>query len=72
MTTDENILKVEQYVKDKVYKNSPGTLSELKNAIRFEIDNIDIDVLQRVIKNFCKRVELCLEGDGAHFEHIYV
>ncbi len=56
----------------KVHKNSPSTLSEMKSAISFEIDNIDINVLQRVIKIFCKRVELCLEGDGAHFEHIYV
>lgn len=60
------------YLKDKVYKNSPRTLSELKSAISFEIDNMDIAVLLRVVKHFSRRLELCLEGDGAHFEHIYV
>jgi len=60
------------YLKDKSYKNNPETLSELKNAIIFEINNIDVQVLQRVIQNFCKRLELYQEGDGGHFEHIYV
>jgi hypothetical protein len=59
-------------LKDKVYKNNPKTLSELKNEIIFEINNIEVQVLQRVIQNFCKRLELCQEGDGSHFEHIYV
>ena len=47
------------------------TLSELKNAIIVEINNIEIQVLQCVIQNFCKRLELCQESDGSHFEHIY-
>ena len=60
------------YLKDKVYENNPETLSALKKQIIFEIDNIEVDVLPRVIQNFCKRLELCQEGDGSHFAHIYV
>ena len=30
------------YLKDKVYKNNPKTLSELKNAIIVEINNIEV------------------------------
>ena len=60
------------YLKDKVYKNNPKTLSELKNAIIVEINHIDVQVLQCVIQNFCKRLELCQESDGSHFKHIYL
>src|ERR1700722_14562276 len=42
------------YLKDKVYKNNPRTLSELKNAIIVEINNIEVQVLQCVIQNFVK------------------
>jgi hypothetical protein len=59
-------------LKDKVYKNNPKTLPELKDEIIFEINNIELQVFQRVIQNFCKRLELCQEGDGSHFEHISV
>jgi hypothetical protein len=59
------------YLKDKVYKNNPKTLSELKNSINFATKNIEVQVLQCVLQNFCKRLELCQESDGSHFEHIY-
>jgi hypothetical protein len=59
-------------LKDKVYKNNPKTLPELKNEIFFEINNIELQVFQRVIQNFFKRLEFCQEGGGSHFEHVSV
>ncbi len=59
------------YLKNKVHKNNPKTLSELKNSITVAIKNIEIQVLQCIIENFCKRLELCQKSDGSHFEHIY-
>jgi len=45
------------YLRDEVHKNNPKTLCELKNAIIVEINNIEVQVLQGVIQDFCKRLE---------------
>ena len=47
---------------------TPKTLSKLKNAIIVEINNIEVQVVQCVIQNFCKRLELCQKSDGSNFE----
>jgi transposase len=58
------------YLKDTIYKNNPKTLSELKNSLTVAIKNIEVQVLQCLIENLCKRLEICQESDGSHFEQI--
>lgn len=56
------------YLKDKVYRDNPRTMTELKDAITREINSIDQDTLRNVVNGFECRVHAVLEVDGAHIE----
>lgn len=56
-------------LKTKVFQNRPHNMEELQAAIEQEIHNIDQNQLQRIFDNMKRRVDLCLESDGGHFEH---
>lgn len=58
------------YLKNKVFQNRPHTLEELQAAINQEIQTIDENQLQQVFDNIKRRVNLCLNCNGGHFEHI--
>ena len=58
------------YLKDRVYANRPLELDDLKNAIERETAAIPIDQCVRVIDNFARRTQACLEQAGGHLEHI--
>ena len=60
------------YCKDSVYKNSPGTLDELKAEVETLVSGITPDMLQRVIENFGIRVNAVLVKKGSHIEHVVV
>ena len=60
------------YCKDSVYKNSPGTLDELKAEVETLVSGITPDMLQRVIENFGIRVNAVLAKKGSHIEHVVV
>jgi hypothetical protein len=45
-------------------------VEDLKDAISLEIQNIDVNVLQNVFENVKRRVNLCREQNGGHFEHL--
>ena len=67
-------------LKGKAYANKPRTIQELENNIRREIAAIseDVlqaaaisgDVLQATFANMKRRVQLCLDSGGAHFQHL--
>ena len=58
------------YLKDRVYRDNPQSIPELKEAISREIRAIDKEECGRVIDNFARRVQVCLQQNGSHLEHI--
>ena len=56
--------------KEKAYANKPRTIQELENNIRREIAAISEDVLQATFANMKRRVQLCLDSGGEHFQHL--
>ena len=56
------------YLKDKIYRNRPRTIQELKEAITSEINGIDRDTLNGLMENFEKRLHATVEVEGRHFE----
>jgi hypothetical protein len=59
LSSADNLLWV--YLKDKVYKNRPRTIQDLRANITTEINNIDRDMLRRVSENMVKRANTCLQ-----------
>ena len=57
-------------LKNAVYKTNPCTLEELKCNIRDKINNINRGELQRVMGNFIKRCQKCLDNEGGQFQHL--
>lgn len=58
------------YLKSLVYQNRPNTLDDLRNNIRAVIDNIPVDMLERVIQNFRNRLNQCIDNGGRHLQDI--
>ena len=56
-------------LKGKVYKNTPRTIEQLKDAIRQEIQADNVDTLGKVFQNLEKRIQVCLDVKGDQFEH---
>ena len=56
-------------LKGKVYKNTPRTIEQLKDAIRQEIQAINFDTLGKVFQNLEKRIQVCLDVKGDQFQH---
>lgn len=57
------------YLKDRVYRRRPNSLEQLRQYIAEEISFISRDTFQATFENFQKRLELCLQENGGHFEH---
>lgn len=57
-------------IKNNIFKNPLHTLDELQVAIRHEIEIITPNELQNVFECMKRRVNLCLENEGGHFEHL--
>lgn len=57
-------------LKNKVYNNHPTTLTDLETNIQNEINKITEAELISVFKNMERRVDLCLQNDGGHFQHL--
>jgi len=51
-------------LKGKVYKNTPCTLEQLKDALRQEIQAVNVDTLGKVFQNLEKRIPVCLDVKG--------
>jgi len=54
------------YLKSKVYEKKPRTTEELKQNIRDEVAAISPTMLQRVMRNFQKRLRECVDNNGRH------
>ena len=58
------------YLKDNVYRKKPQTIGELKAAITGKIIEIPKEECVRVIDNFARCMQVCLQRCGGHLEHI--
>lgn len=58
------------YIKGIVYNTPPTTPDNLKQRIREAFLNVSPRMLANVAESFRKRICLCLESDGRHFEHL--
>jgi hypothetical protein len=58
------------HLKDTVYSNHPHTLQELQANIQRAVDRISTGTLQNVFANMIRRVHLCEERNGGHFQHL--
>ena len=56
-------------LKGKVYKNTPRTIEKLKDAIRQEIQDVNVDTSGKVFQNLEKRIQVCLDVKGDQFQH---
>ena len=56
-------------LKGKVYKNTPRTIEQLKDAIRQEIQAVNVDTMGKVFQNLEKRIQVCLDVKGDQFQH---
>ena len=56
-------------LKGKVYKNTPRTIEQLKDALRQEIQAVNVDTLGKVFQNLEKRIQVCLDVKGDQFQH---
>ena len=57
-------------MKSRVYTHKPRTLNDLKEAVRQEIRPIDRQLLARVMGDFEKRLQNCIQEDGRHLTNI--
>jgi hypothetical protein len=56
------------YLKNRVYRNSPTSLQDLKNKITSEIQDINVATLRAVMQAMLKKMQECLEAEGAHLK----
>ena len=56
-------------LKGKVYKNTPRTIEQLKDAIRQEIQAVNVDTLGKIFQNLEKRIQAWLDVKGDQFQH---
>ena len=56
-------------LKGKVYKNTPHTMEQLKDAIRQEIQAVNVETLGKVFQKLEKRTQVCLDVKGHQFQH---
>ena len=58
------------FLKDNVYQGNPQKIEELKTVITAKIRAIPKEECVKVIDNFARRVQVCLQRNGGHLEHI--
>lgn len=58
------------HLKNKVYRNKPQTLDELRTEIETQINEITPEMLEHVFKNLFKRLNACELIAGGHFQHL--
>jgi len=55
-----------------VYSNNPQTIPDLKATITAAIRAIPREECRRVIENFARWIQMCLQRQGAHLEKIFL
>ena len=56
-------------LKGKVCKNTPRPIEQLKDAIRQEIQAVNVDTLGKVFQNLQKLIQVYLDVKGDQFQH---
>ena len=50
--------------------NQARILDDLKNSIRQEIEAVPNEMLERAVRNFQKRIQICSQQEGRHLKDI--
>ena len=58
------------YCKDNVYFDKPATIDQLKRNVTRFIRAIPQDMCVRVVQNFKRRIQTCIDENGSHIEHL--
>ena len=58
------------YLKEKVFRNRPHNVEELKIHIRDEIAAIPPEMCRRATENFRYRLQMCIDTDGHHLTDV--
>ena len=56
-------------IEGQLYKNTPHTIEQLKDAIHQEIQAVNVDTLGKVFQNLEKRIQVCLVVKGDQLQH---
>jgi len=59
-----------EYVEDAIYQKVPTTRLDMMERVRRACQAIMPQILREVVWNFRHRLNLCLENNSAHFEHL--
>jgi len=54
----------------KYFKTKPKTIAKLKEALQVIWGNLPQGPIDKVVKNFSKRLKACVGNGGGHFEHL--
>lgn len=57
-----------QHFETKIIQEQSAYSASLQNEIMNVVHNITEDELQQISKNFLHRCEMCVDGDGHHFQ----
>jgi len=57
-------------IKEKAFNPPPRTLQELSDNVTRIITEIHADTLYKMVRNIERRLEICLERNGGHVEHV--
>jgi len=58
------------YLKERVYRDNPKTITKLKEAIATEIRSIGPGVNSAVMNSMKKRAQICIQSGGRHMKNI--
>ena len=58
------------YLKEKVYRDKPATIEELKENIRIEIAALTPEILEKVMNNVIERARLCEVEQRGHLKDV--
>jgi hypothetical protein len=58
-------------LKDVVYQRKPQTLKTLREEIETSRAAIPVDTLATVASALVRQIQVCLQANGGHFEHLF-
>ena len=56
--------------KQKVYRNKPQSLQDLRDNILHQIEAITQEEIHRVFENLKRRINVCINEFGGHFQQL--
>lgn len=58
------------YLKNTVFKTPLHTLPELQDAITNAVNSVTEEMIRNVFNSLKTRINVCLQNEGSHFEHM--